>query len=61
MGVPKSEFPGVKKGDEGGGEEGKRGKGVGEEKEERGPRAHSKNSDFGTPMIWVGPDTEIQY
>ena len=21
--------------------------------EERGPKKHSKNSDFGTPLIWV--------
>ena len=32
-------FSGVKKGDKGRGEDG------------RGPKAHSKNSDFGTPMI----------
>ena len=58
-------FWGVKKGGDKGGEEGKRGmrggekghkgkEGVrmrGKEWEERGPNEHSRNSDFGIPMI----------
>ena len=57
IGVPKSELPGVqKRGEKGGGGEGERGReetAPEEEKvwEERGPKTHLKNADFGTPMI----------
>ena len=57
-------FPGVKKrGEKGevkrgevvaectGPEGGKRGENEGKGGEERGPKKHSKNSDFGTPLI----------